>query len=289
MTQPNFFVVGAAKSGTTSLYQYLIQHPQIAMPSLKEPHFFGEYRPSGRKIENMDAYLGLFKGFEEFRAVGEASTAYLYSPSAPEEIKAAFPDAKIIIVLRNPVDRAYSLYWNHIRDCAEDLTFEGALDAESARMKAGWAYGFHYVQSGMYSAQVNRYLKTFGRDKIKVFLFEELKNDPSRLLKECASFLGVEEDFQFHSSKIFNKSGPPRNKMVSRFLHSSSTVKRVILSLVPRKVKDTLKIKLRDMNVDKVPPMCIAVRNQLIDRFQDDVRSLEKLIDRDLSHWTRKQ
>lgn len=288
MTKPNFFIVGAAKSGTTSLYQYLVQHPNICMPALKEPHFFGEYRPPGPLIEDMNHYLSLFKHCELEAAVGEASTAYLYSPSAAMEIKQAFPESKIIIVLRNPIDRAYSLFWNHVRDGVEKLSFEAAIDAEYQRRKDNWSFGFHYVASGMYADQVKRYIQTFDEEAIKTFLFEDLKRDSSEVLRQCCNVLGVDSAYEFTTTKIYNRSGPPKLKWIARFLHNSSSVKRWLLYPFPKRLKEATKLKVRDLNIDKIPAMRPETRQKLIEIFSDDIKSLEDLINRDLSHWLEK-
>lgn len=135
--KPDFFIVGAPKAGTTSIYSYLVQHPEIFMPARKEPYFFGQWRRNSE--EDLRDYLRLFRGVPESKVAGEASTTYLYLQSAAEEIKAFRPDAKIIIMLRNPVDRAYSQYWHHVRLGWVEASFEEELEAEEARLREGWS------------------------------------------------------------------------------------------------------------------------------------------------------
>ena len=149
MTLPNFLVIGAAKSGTSSLYMYLKQHPEIYMSPIKEPHFFsfddeskmtkGPGDPIHKAITNFDDYQAQFDGVTDEKAIGEASTSYLYRPEAPGRIHAMLPDAKLIVILRNPVDRAFSAYMHVVRDKREtSKDFAEALSKEESRKAAGW-------------------------------------------------------------------------------------------------------------------------------------------------------
>ncbi len=128
--KPDFFVVGAAKSGTSSLHRHLEQHPAVFMPAVKEPHFFSDERPPVQEVKSLREYLALFADSPLGARAGEASTSNLYSPESASRIKAFQPDAGIIMVLRNPVDRAYSQYWNQVHEGVEPLSFEEALEAE---------------------------------------------------------------------------------------------------------------------------------------------------------------
>lgn len=199
-TIPNFFVVGAAKAGTTSLWQYLKCHPQIFMPSdelYKEPCYFSTY---GEHM-GLDNYLNLFiQARKEQVLVGEASTAYLSDPVSADRIHAFRPDAKIIIVLRNPVSRAYSLYNWMVQDGYEySKTFEDALALEEQRAKKeipNWYepqyyWNYQYFRSGLYSEQVQRYLKKFG-DNVLILKFEELRDNPQKTYTIVCGHLGVE-------------------------------------------------------------------------------------------------
>src|ERR687883_42510 len=157
---PNFFVVGAQKAGTTSLYYYLKQHPEVYMSPVKEPHFFegmqSEFYRPGRKVMPVTClgdYQALFQGVSNEKAIGEASASCLYSPKAPALLKGAIPNAKLIAVLRNPVDRAYSNFLHCIRVNREPLpSFAGALQAEEGRIRNNWGPLWHYKQKGFYYA-----------------------------------------------------------------------------------------------------------------------------------------
>jgi Sulfotransferase domain len=180
MIWPNFFIVGAANSGTTSLYAYLKQHPDVFMPALKEPHYFAQLSPSPEKrylrtiIRDEAAYLRLFRKAAGYKAIGEASPSYLWEANAPYRIRRAIPDAKIIILLRDPVERAYSHYLMDVREGLQDLPFREALQEDWGRSKKGWSVSQLYVELGLYFEQVRRYLEVFGRERVLVLMFQEL-------------------------------------------------------------------------------------------------------------------
>src|SRR5712691_4850030 len=187
MRRPNFFIVGAPKCGTSALFAYLNQHPQVFMAHLKELHFFGtDVRYPARPT--LDQYLLHFAKAREELRVGEASTSYLFSQSAAQEIRAFNPAARIVIMLRNPVDMMYSLHSEMLYWLNEDIEdFEAALEAEEKR-KQGllWPRRVHiidylyYRNVARFTAQVRRYFEVFGRDAVRVIIHDDLKADPSR-------------------------------------------------------------------------------------------------------------
>lgn len=284
--KPDFFIVGAPKSGTTSLYSYLTQHPGVFMPVNKEPHFFYNRRSPGSPVlkeKDLGGYLSLFEGIPDDIRVGEASTSYLWSANAAREIKELQPRAKIAMVLRNPVDRAYSQYWNHVRDCREHLGFEEALEAEEKRIRQGKWHAFYYVECGRYTRQVLRYLYAFGRESVRVYLFEDIIRDTEGLCRDMFSFVGVDPTFPIKVEKVYNRGGPPKSRLVSRLL--SSRIKKPIGRALPVCWKRGLGEWLRERNRKEVPPMDALTRAGLQRRLREDILSLEELIGRDLSHW----
>lgn len=291
--KPEFFIVGAPKAGTTSLYHYLIQHPEIFMPVRKEPYFFGNWREDGKK--DLQEYLNLFGGVPESKVAGEASTAYLYLRSAAEEIKEFQSGAKIIIVLRNPVERAYSQYWHHVRN-GLDNTFEEELESEEKRIREGWR-GFrpglvppaYYIESGRYSKHVEHYMKTFGRERVRVYLFEDLVGDPQAVCRDTFEFLGVDPVHQISTGQVYNSSGPLRSPTFYRLLFSVPTwirepVKQALPLGVLKKVREGKELMLQK-NIKAVPDMKLKTRAYLQQVFKDDVLYVEELTGRDLSHW----
>ena len=282
--KPDFFVVGAAKSGTTSLYRHLIQHPAIFMPKLKEPHFFGEWDLS-TGVRNLEEYLDLFAGIPKEIQAGEATTSYLYSRSAAREIKRFQPNARILMVLRNPVDRAYSNYWDQRE---ETLSFEEALAAEPRRIQQGWRYAYHYVEGGRYAEQVTRYLEVFGHDAVRIYLFEDLIGDADNVCRDIFSFLRVDPDHPIDVGGAYNPSGLPRSVLFHRLLNDRLSIKEPIKKMLPINLRRSLKESLRAANVRPAPQMNPDTRSRLRATFRDDILRLEQLIGRDLSHWLEK-
>ena len=306
MTMPNFLIIGAQKSGTTSLYAYLKQHPQIFMSHLKEPRFFafeGEkpnFRGPGDQelyeniVGDIEAYRTLFEGVSKEKAIGEASVVYLYISSAPERIRHYIPGVKVIAILRNPVERAYSAFLHLTRDRKEPLRdFARALRAEEERIRNNWGPIWHYRQVGFYYVQLKRYFETFEREQIKVYLYEDLNDDPIKVMKDIYRFLGVEDAFVPEVSRRYNVSGIPTNEgwyALYTFLLRQNLVKSIVKPLLPRglrqRVSTTLLSTLQDRTLVK-PPLPTEVQQQLIELYKEDILKLQELIRRDLSQWLR--
>ena len=213
MKKPSFFIVGAARSGTTSLWQYLKNHPEVFMPEeelLKEPSFFSE--DCGKRFD-LSGYLSIFKKtLKNHKQVGEASVAYLTDPESSQRIYDFNPSAKIIIMLRNPAHRAYSLYSWMVQDGYEYASsFEKALQMEKNRVqetKSNWYkpnyyWGYLYFRSGLYHDQVERYLRLF-RENVLIIKFEDFVNDIASYYREICSFLQIEPHLASH--QIHNPS-----------------------------------------------------------------------------------
>lgn len=293
---PNFFIVGAAKSGTTSLWAYLKQHPEIAVPSehkYKEPSFFSahyRFRP------DIETYLGLFAEANEKKAIGEASTTYLSSPESAEFIHAIYPDAKIIMMLRNPVERAFSLYQWMIREGYEWLyPFEKALSAEEDRMKneqfefhnPQYYYNYLYYYSGLYSEQILRYIERFPKEHIKFFLFDDLKQHAVQTVQELYKFLNVDANF-VPQIKVHNKAQTPLWATGQYFFRfgMSKKLKHYHISKPIRKWLTqralALNLSLGRLSARKLHP---ATRRELLHRYQYDIRKTSQLIGRNLESW----
>lgn len=307
MTMPNFLVIGAAKSGTTALYKYLGQHPEIYMSPYKEPHFFAfegeklDFRgPRDRAmmrymtINDAGRYRALFDGVADESAIGEASPMYLYIPGTAERIKKHIPDAKLIVVLRNPVDRAYSNFLHMIRDnrepCAE---FAEALADEERRIEENWYASWHYKQMGFYHEQLKHYFELFGRERISVYLHEDLNFDTTATLQDMFRFLGVDDSFVPDVSVRYNESGVHKRKSLKRvhtYLLKPDAVKAAIKPFIPlrlrRSVIASLVGRIRTRNLVK-PSYPEEVRARLAEDYRDDILKLEALIGRDLSAWLR--
>ena len=285
MGRPSFFLVGAPKCGTTSLHGYLGQHPGLFLCEPKEPHFFGEVRLPIMPLLDQGEYLSLFDGATPPVVAGEASTGYLYSKSAAAQIQAFEPEARIIILLRNPVDRAYSHYWHNVLALQEDLEFEAALEAEPSRIAAGDPYRSHYVSCGLYTSQVRRYLDRFGEEGTRVLLFEDLKNDPAGLCRELFEFLGVDATLRVDVGRVLNRGAAQRSRRAAHWIRDTSPLKAPLKKVLPSGLRRRIKAWLEARNRVPSPPMAPATRARLIERFAPEIEHLEGLLRRDLTHW----
>jgi len=303
MSLPNFLIIGAAKAGTNALYHYLRQHPQVYMSPWKEPKFFAfeseadlGFRAANGKDAPVNASVILDQGeyerlFDDARdgelARGEASTHYLYVEKSPGRIKTLIPDARLIAVLRNPVDRAFSSYQHLVRDDLEPLDFGAALDAEPQRIAEHYAYLYRYTDMGFYSQQLDRYEKTFSENQLCVLLYDDLRSDPEGTCRQIFSFLGVDEDFVPDMSGEYNRSGVPKNRFMHRLLNPSAPMKRRLWNVTPRLARERLldaqtKIVNRNLQRQTMPE---PERDRLRGVFREEVGRLEARLDRDLSHW----
>jgi hypothetical protein len=303
MSLPNFLIIGAAKAGTNALYHYLRQHPQIYMSPWKEPKFFafeteadlGFRAANGRDapvnasvILDQAEYEELFDDARDGElARGEASTHYLYVEKSPGRIKTLIPDARLIAVLRNPVDRAFSSYQHLVRDDLEPLDFGAALDAEPQRIAEHYAYLYRYTDMGFYSQQLDRYEKTFSENQLCVLLYDDLRSDPEGTCRQIFSFLGVDEDFVPDMSGEYNRSGVPKNRFMHRLLNPPAPMKRRLWNVTPRLARERLldaqtKIVNRNLQRQTMPE---PERDRLRGVFREEVGRLEARLDRDLSHW----
>jgi hypothetical protein len=296
---PDFFIVGAQKSGTTSMNNYLQQHPSIFIPKKKESHFFGSdlnFKFGG--LRDRRFYLSLFDGVTTEKRVGETSVWYLYSKMAAKEIKAFSPSASIIIMLRNPVDMIYSLHSEFLYDGNEDINdFESALEAEQDRKKglripkgAHLVEGLFYREVAKYTKQVKRYIDTFGRDKVHIIIFDDFKNDLSTVYVKTLRFLGVNDDYQ-PDFRVINPNKRARSRLLRGLLNDPSpTTKGIGRLLVPRPLRNPLFLFLKQFNKKYMPrqPIDPQLRKCLQMEFAPEVKKLSHFIGKDLNYWTDK-
>ena len=297
---PNFLIVGAARSGTTSLYCYLKEHPEIYMSPLKEPKFFtaqslklpqngpGDEADAERTVREFKDYKKLFSKVHHEKAIGEASIDNLYyHAEAIPHIKKYLGDPKIIMFLRNPAERTYSQYLFFRGVGKESLDFEDALRAEEKRKADNWSFFWHYAGVSFYHEAVKDYFENFSR--VKIYLFEDLENDPLALIQDIFRFLSVDSTFIPDLEVRFNSSGLPKNRILYRILFSQNPVKKAAVRLVTRvfslkkekaKFKENIHFKITEK-----PDMNPETRARLIALFHDDILKLQELIGRDLSAW----
>jgi hypothetical protein len=268
---PDFLIIGAQRSGTTSLARYLGAHPQIFMAGQKEVHYFDRHHDEGP-----DWYRAQFAAASASQVAGEATPEYMYDPVAFERMATLLPGAKVIISLRNPVDRAYSEYWFVKGRGYEELSFADALDAEATRVTAADAatrMRYAYTERGRYLRQLKRVCEVYPRDRMLVVIFEEFSRDPRSTVGQIQSFLGVEPEVagaeverQFGRARSYRSQ---RIRRLSRHLPYpfGAVVKR--LNAVP----------------GEYPAIDPEVRKTLEQRFRNENLALAEWLGRDLSVW----
>lgn len=295
--KPNFFIAGAAKSGTTSLFTYVNLHPDVYMSEIKEPHYFchddfptrftgpGDEGFSENRLRTEEAYLKLFEPGQNALIRGEGSVYYIYFPDVAQRLMEFNPDSKVVLVLRNPIERAFSAYMHTVRDGRETLSFEEALKAESSRREQGYQPLWWYRELGLYTRQVERYQQVFPKDQLKIFLFEDLK-DTSAVVADTLSFLGVDAKIPIDTSVKQNESGVPKSRFVYDFFAKPNGLKEVIKPMLPEKLRQRLGQQAKSMTLRK-ETMNPETRMELKEFYRDDIAALQDVLGRDLSNWMK--
>lgn len=303
MTQPNFFIIGAPKSGTSALHAYLHEHPNIFMPYPGEFQYFAFDLPHMDFVGTYEEYLKCFENCApEHLAVGEKSVWYLYSSVALEKIKEYDANAKLILMLRNPIDLVYSLHGQLIWNQTEfDNSFEEAWDLQPSRKEGKnipklkhWESPsprlLLYKEVGELGKQVEKLFKIFPRRQVKWILYDDFRDDAKKVYEEVLSFLGVPLDHKERFEKI-NENKRHRLAWLAPYLWVKIPAPLVTMM---KGFKKLLKIRrlgildqLRKANthVKPRPPLSAEMRKKLALEFKDDIDRLSRILGRDLSHW----
>jgi hypothetical protein len=284
VTLPNFLIIGAHKGASSSLRIYLGEHPDVFVAPVGEPSFFAlegqaRFRPDGTFTRpgmvsagatyTREEYEALFAGVTSERAVGEKSPAYLTNRDAPFRIKHLIPDVRLIAVLRNPVERAYSHYLMNVRSGQECLTFADAVAAERHRQPMGAGLVRHYVRSGIYAERIELYRSLFGPEQFRIYLYEDLVRDMSAIMRELYEYVGVDPAFtpdltvRYNARPADNHNGRLRSRLCS-----------LGRTMTNREMAPTVS--------NGIP---LATRKELLSFYHEDVVRLQALIDRDLTGW----
>lgn len=292
---PNFIIVGVARCGTTSLFHYLKQHPDIGMSKIKEPKYFssidlnlpqtgvGDGTVFSKLVTSEMNYDELFDGLESFKTIGEGSSdCFYYHKMVIPRIKEKLGDVKIIVCLRNPIERAFSAYNNLVRDSREYLSFSDGLAEEQNRIVNNWDWMWHYKNGGLYAEALEHYQKEF--TNVKVVFFEDLKSKPHEVLNELFVFLGVKSKISIDVDTRYSHSGKPKSKIISLLTSRKNPIifmmREIALKFIPRKYleKAASKMFVKDtiLSDDK---------KQLQSFFKKDILKLETLLNRDLKSW----
>lgn len=292
MTLPDFLVLGAARSATTSLHYYLEQHPHVTMSSIKEPNFFafdhGQDPPAPlidpgssivtKSVPDRGEYERLFAHAAPGDVVGEASPLYLYVREAPEQIARVLDAPRLLAVLRNPIDRAYS-HWLHIRREAADEAVEGFRRACEAEMATGTAYtpygsGTHVLRMGRYGEQLRRYVDRFGRDALLTLTYEGVTTDPAAELARVCDHIGVDR-FDFDTETQFNRSGVTSSRAGAAVTAAMRSAQPTLKAALPRGVTRRLgRLRARFDHPEEAPPVPADLRASLAAWFAPDVEVL---------------
>lgn len=297
MNKPNFLVVGAAKCGTTSLYGYLKQHPEVFLPEIKEGRYFSNIKDkvlnpfTNQKfvevISNSNEYYSLFKSARG-KALGDISPDYLYYfENSIKKIKNELGDkVKIIILLRNPIDRAISSYLHTVRDGNSNISFEESVNVENSWVKKNIWFGFYNTKQSFYYNSVKAYLDSFRN--VKVIIFEDFIRDQSVYLEEICDFLNINRTFKFSEPTFTNKTGVPKSKIIDVLIRNQFPFKKILKSILKLTLGNDLysrKIsKIRELNLKK-PEFDYKIKEKLLSLFLEDIEKLEKLLETDLAFW----
>lgn len=298
-TLPNFLVAGAAKCGTSSLHNYLSQHPEIFMSKVKEPRFLssqvtpfplrgpGDDKVEAWYVKKYDDYVKLFENAQGYRAVGESSadTLYFHKGTIPV-IRKHLGDPRIILVLRDPVKRAFSAWQHLVRDLREDLSFEDGLAREDQRIRDNWELIYHYTAASHYYEGVKAFLDNFTH--VKIVLAEDQAKRPQQVLREIFRFLDVDPDVDINTDIRYNMSGVPRSRWLHDFLFRGNMARKIaqpiVRTILTPQVRLMIAHQLQKSNLTRLS-MKPSTEAVLREHFAPDIQKLETLLGRDLSVW----
>ncbi len=302
MALPNFLIFGVQKAGTTSIYDYLRQHPQVYVSPRKETDFLGceplaesvaaalpdseRLTRGGRKrILTLKDYQSLFDGASNEVAIGEASPNYLFlHEKVVPQIQKHVPDAKLIAVLRNPVDRAYSDYLMHVREVIGNQK-SLAQQVQSSPKSS------HTLLKGRYYEGVKHFLEAFGPDQVKIFLYDDLQADSDRFMQQLYDFIGVDSTFKANTKQRQQTAQVPKNQGINQLLRTRNPIRSaagaVLRVLLPEARRQQLRSRLIKANSQGKEglPLSREDRELLENYYREDILRLQSLIDRDLSSW----
>lgn len=295
---PNLFIVGAQKSGTSALAGWLRQHPQVCMSLPKEPGYlafgedgyvfpdgYGRPAPATRYVvRDEQSYRALFaEATDAQKVIGEASTWYLSFPGMPQKLKRYNPQSKIIVIFRNPVERAYSA-WCHARgaDVEPCATLAAALELEAERGEP--EHLLRYRRMGLYSQDLENYQREFPADQLLVLFYDDMRTDPEGFWQRVCRFLDIDAAVEPPYEHRYNRSGKPRSKSLQNLMRSHK-LKRAAKSILPYWLVLRIRGKLDDINLEQFPPMDDATRDDLKNFYREDVLRLQQITGRHLEHW----
>lgn len=294
MKLPTFLIVGVQKAGTTSIYNYLKEHPQVYMSPIKETNFLEKdwekaapeiLTKKGNGIYTFEKYCQLFAEVKDEVAIGEVSPNYLFHyKSSSECILRYLPNVQMLAILRNPVERAYSDYLMHVRD---DISTDRSLSYHINRQNSSFT-----ILKGFYSEHIEYFGNKFGHDRLKIYLYDDLCKDPVGLMQDIYRTIGVDDTFIPDISRKAQIAQVPKVKFLNTILRKQNPLRSLVAGglkyVLPLDVRQNIRSRLININSQKtVPPLTPAERQQLVEIYREDILKLQELIQRDLSSWLR--
>lgn len=290
---PNFVIIGVQKAGTTSVYNYLKQHPQVYMSPIKEPHFlerdWSQLPPEKQKpgrIDTWEKYCNLFTGVRDEIAIGEASPNYLFHhQSSVGMIEKYLPNAKLIAILRDPAERAYSDNLMHVRD---------AIGSYQRSLEEQLEYSSHksfVLLKGFYYNHLKSFYEHFPREQVKVYLYDNLSKNPVSFMQDIYSFIGVDTSFTPNTSERYQKAQIPKSQALNVLLRKQNSARNLAASVLkvflPAGTRQKIRTSLINLNSQdkKTMPLTPELRQRLIDYYREDILKLQDLLGTDLSAW----
>ena len=311
---PNFFLIGTVKGGTTSLFKYLSQHPDIYLSPIKEVNYFSkddideshftkdyrhdiainlpQYFHEGMPypvhiahITNEKDYLRLFSKATNAKAIGEMSLSYMLYKHVPKNIFATYPHAKIMAILRNPSERAFSQYVMNLRQGKTlEKDFLKEIITDDKKKIKGWGANHQYLMIGKYYEQLSRYYEVFPANQIKIFLFDDFKKNPNQVVQEMFSFLEVSLQIEIDTREKANEGSIPKMEKLNYWLNQSGMISWAKNNL-PRSWRKPFKKWMYKSDLNQQIQMSPQERQFLIDYYREDILHLEKLLNRNLQTW----
>jgi len=299
MSNSHFLFVGTAKAGTTSIFEYLRQHPDIEIPVKETFYFLREVftdfnlgypaqRPKEELITNPSEFSSLYPQSSE-KLYGEIGTGYLYhhKQSIPLIKETLDEDVKILIILRNPVNRAYSSYMHFVKDVHEKLSFEDSIKMESERRALKYDFMWMHRDMGLYFEQVKAFMQAF--KNVKVLITEEFRENQEAEMKGILEFLEVNPEIQFNTRKEHNKSGEPKFKSLQKLITQENLIKKTLRPLFRaafnKEKRAVMRKRVKNINIASYPPMHPETRRELLAFYKKDIEALESLLGKPLQKW----
>jgi hypothetical protein len=295
---PTFFIIGACKAGTTSIYHYLNQHPEINMAKHKEPGYFQDDKlyDNGLRWYLKTFYSEACNASER----GEATASYLYRENVRSRIASDLPEQSynFVVIVRDPVDRAYSQYWHEVRRGGESGSFYQAIRRDWSCLTRSpdrlWHDRSKYIGRGMYSLHLNRWRRRFGYRNIKVLQFEELASSPLSIVKEVCEFLEVESEVlsDLDTSKVYNAGGQPRSLMLSRLLRTGNILRAAVAVVIPDEFRSEVRrwIERCNRSKEKYPDLDEGAREFLEDVYSGEADRIGDWLEGPVKwHWAKEK